>query len=127
MDAKTIIAKRVAKEIKDGDFINLGIGIPTMVVNYIPSDMKVVLHSENGFIGLGPTPEPDKADKDISNAGGQPASIVPGGMFFDCNADFHEFCRLFIERCHNGRAGDCHRYDGGLLNCRFGKLLPSQG
>lgn len=52
MDAKTIIAKRVAKEIKDGDFINLGIGIPTMVVNYIPSDMKVVLHSENGFIGL---------------------------------------------------------------------------
>ena len=83
MDAKTIIAKRVAKEIKDGDFINLGIGIPTMVVNYIPSDMKVVLHSENGFIGLGPTPEPDKADKDISNAGGQAASIVLVGMFFD--------------------------------------------
>ena len=88
MDAKTIIAKRVAKEIKDGDFINLGIGIPTMVVNYIPSDMKVVLHSENGFIGLGPTPEPDKADKDISNAGGQPASIVPGGMFFDSAFSF---------------------------------------
>lgn len=88
MDAKTIIAKRVAKEFSDGDFINLGIGIPTMVVNFLPENIKVTLHSENGFIGLGPTPEAGKEDKDISNAGGQPSSILPGGMFFDSSYSF---------------------------------------
>ncbi|MDE7169053.1 MAG: 3-oxoacid CoA-transferase subunit B [Mucispirillum sp.] len=88
MDAKTIIAKRVAKEFSDGDFINLGIGIPTMVVNFLPENITVTLHSENGFIGLGPTPEAGKEDKDISNAGGQPSSILPGGMFFDSSYSF---------------------------------------
>lgn len=88
MDAKIIIATRVAKEFKDGDFVNLGIGIPTLVVNHLSPDVRVTLHSENGFVGLGPTPEPGKEDKDISNAGGQPASILPGGAYFDSAMSF---------------------------------------
>lgn len=73
--AKQIIAKRIAKELKDGDVVNLGIGLPTMVANYIPEDIDVVLQSENGFVGLGSVPEDGKEDKDIVNAGGQPVTV----------------------------------------------------
>lgn len=85
---KEFIAKRVAKELKDGDIVNLGIGLPTMVANYIPDDVNIFLQSENGFIGLGPVPEEGKEDKDIVNAGGQPVTILPGGAFFDSATSF---------------------------------------
>ena len=85
---REVIAKRVAQELKDGDLVNLGIGLPTLVVNYIPEGMDILLHSENGFIGLGPTPEDGQEDKDIVNAGSQPASIVKGGAFFDSCMSF---------------------------------------
>jgi acetate CoA/acetoacetate CoA-transferase beta subunit len=78
---KEIIAARVAKELKDGDVVNLGIGLPTMVPNYLPSNVSVFLQSENGYIGLGPVT--GEADPDLVNAGGQPAGIIPGGAFFD--------------------------------------------
>ncbi len=86
MENRILIAKRVAQELKDGDVVNLGIGIPTLVANYIANDKKVILHSENGFIGLGPAGE--TIDPDLSNAGGQPAGIVPGGATFDSALSF---------------------------------------
>lgn len=84
--AKEIIARRVAMEMHDGDIVNLGIGLPTLVSNYLPEDIHITLHSENGFVGLAPvsgTPDPD-----LVNAGGQPAGIFPGGAIFDSLMSF---------------------------------------
>lgn len=78
---KEIIAARVAKEMRDGDVVNLGIGLPTMVPNFLPDDVNVILQSENGYIGLGPVN--GEVDPNLVNAGGQPAGIIPGGAFFD--------------------------------------------
>lgn len=86
MDAKEIIARRVAMELKDGDLVNLGIGIPTLVTDYIPQGITVTLHSENGFVGLGP--DNGLADPDVVNAGGKPASVAPGGAMFDSLMSF---------------------------------------
>lgn len=86
--SRELIVKRVAQELKDGDVVNLGIGMPTLVANYIPEDMDVTFQSENGFLGLGPAPEEGKEDKHLVNAGGQPVTIKPGGMFFDSATSF---------------------------------------
>ncbi|NRD78309.1 CoA transferase subunit B [Bacillus sp. BRMEA1] len=91
MDSKTakqIIAKRIAKELKDGDVVNLGIGIPTLVADYVNPDVNIIFHSENGFVGLGPSPQPGKEHKDIVNASGQLASIQKGAAFFDSALSF---------------------------------------
>jgi len=85
---REVIVKRVAKELKDGDLVNLGIGMPTLVANYIPEGIDILLQSENGYVGLGPTPEAGNEDPDVVNAGGQPASVVPGGAFFDSAMSF---------------------------------------
>lgn len=82
------IASRVAKELSDGDIVNLGIGLPTRVANFIPESIEVILQSENGFLGLGPTPTADNYDPSIINAGGQPVTILPGGCFFDSATSF---------------------------------------
>ena len=87
-DARTIIAKRVADFFEAGNLGNLGIGLPTLVANYLPAEKNVMLHSENGFIGIGPNPEPGMEDKDIVNAGGMPVTIVPGGVAFDSAMSF---------------------------------------
>ena len=86
--AKQIIAKRVAKEMKDGQLVNLGVGLPTMVANYISEDIHVLLQSENGMIGMGETPSEGNEDKDIVNAGGQCVTILPNGCFFDSSLSF---------------------------------------
>ncbi len=86
INPKILIAKRVALELKDGFMVNLGIGLPTLVADYIEAD--VILQSENGILGLGPQPDIDNIDRDISNAGGQPVTIVPGGMYFDSAYSF---------------------------------------
>ncbi|HAK73847.1 MAG TPA: succinyl-CoA--3-ketoacid-CoA transferase [Sporomusaceae bacterium] len=86
MGSKELIARRVALEMKNGDVVNLGIGLPTLVANYLPADVSVTLHSENGFVGLGPLS--GSADADLVNAGGQPAGIVPGGAVFDSLLSF---------------------------------------
>lgn len=88
MDVKEIIAKRVAKEFKDGDVVNLGIGLPTLVPNYIEEGVEIILHSENGFTGIGPAPDEANIDMDLVNAGGLPVSIIPGGSFFDSAMSF---------------------------------------
>ncbi|WP_053365215.1 3-oxoacid CoA-transferase subunit B [Bacillus sp. FJAT-27245] len=81
VNPKQLIASRVAKELRDGDVVNLGIGLPTMVPNYLPQDVNVILQSENGYVGLKPLE--GEIDPDLVNAGGQPAGIIPGGAFFD--------------------------------------------
>ena len=86
--SRELIVKRVARELKDGDVVNLGIGMPTLVANYIPEDMDVTFQSENGFLGLGPAPEAGCEDEYIVNAGAQPVTIKPGGMFFDSATSF---------------------------------------
>ncbi len=87
-DIKSFIAKRVAKELVDGDVVNLGIGLPTLVANFVPEGKQVFFQSENGFIGLGPMPEEGKVDADIVNAGGSPVTIQKGGVFFDSSDSF---------------------------------------
>jgi len=82
------IAKRVALELKDGALVNLGIGLPTLVANFVPEGRDVLFQSENGFIGLGPMPEEDQIDPCIANAGGMPVTILPGGSFFDSATSF---------------------------------------
>ncbi|MTI59603.1 MAG: CoA transferase subunit B [Firmicutes bacterium] len=88
LKAREKIARRVAREFEDGDLVNLGIGMPTMVADYIEDDVEIILHSENGFVGLGPAPVEGEEDKDITNAGGQPVTIKNCGAFFDSVSSF---------------------------------------
>ena len=85
---KTGIAKRIAKEVKDGMYINLGIGIPTLVANYIPSKLNVVLQSENGLLGIGPFPKESEVDPDLINAGKQTITMMPGSALFNSAESF---------------------------------------
>lgn len=87
-EKKQIIVKRIAQSLEDGDVVNLGIGMPTLVANYVPEDIDITLQSENGFLGLGPKPEDGKEDKDLTNAGGQPVTIKEGAVFFDSAESF---------------------------------------
>lgn len=121
---KQIIAARVAKEMRDGDVVNLGIGLPTMVPNYLPEGVNVILQSENGYIGLGPLE--GEIDPDLVNAGGQPAGINPGGAFFDS---------LFSFELIRGGHVDCTvlgglevDVSGNLANWMVpGKMVPGMG
>ncbi len=87
-DIKAIIATRVAKELKDGDVVNLGIGLPTLVANFLPEGVEIVLQSENGIMGMGPAAEKGKEDVDIVNAGAQYVTVGAGAMFFDSATSF---------------------------------------
>jgi acetate CoA/acetoacetate CoA-transferase beta subunit len=88
MDAQSIIAKRVARELRSGMLVNLGIGIPKMVANFIPSDVKVFFQSENGLIGTGPIPEEGMAHPLLTDAGGKPVTALPGACTFDSALSF---------------------------------------
>ena len=124
MDSKELIARRIAAELKDGDIVNLGIGLPTMVSDYLPAGVSVILHSENGFTGLGSLTGP--ADPNVVNAGGKPVAILPGGAAFDSLMSF-----MLIRGGHldvtvlGGLEVDAQ---GNLANWMVpGKIVPGMG
>jgi 3-oxoacid CoA-transferase subunit B len=86
--SKDDMVKRAAAEIRDGETVNLGIGMPTEVANHIPADIRVMLHSENGLLGMGPFPYEDEIDRQVINAGKQLVTILPGGSVFDSALSF---------------------------------------
>jgi acetate CoA/acetoacetate CoA-transferase beta subunit len=88
MDAQTIIAKRIARELRPGMLVNLGIGIPTLVANHVPANISVFFQSENGLIGTGPIPEEGMAHPTLTDAGGRPVSALPGACTFDSAMSF---------------------------------------
>lgn len=121
--SKEIIAKRVALEMKDGDIVNLGIGLPTMVPNFLPEGVSVTLHSENGFVGLGPVTE---VDPDLVNAGGSPAGMIPGAAMFDSLMSFELVRGGHLDVTVLG--GLQVDQDGNLANWMVpGKIVPGMG
>lgn len=86
--SKIQIAQRIAKELRDGMYVNLGIGIPTMVANYVPEDIEIVLQSENGMLGIGPFPTRENVDPDLINAGKQTVTLLKGGSYFGSEMSF---------------------------------------
>jgi 3-oxoacid CoA-transferase subunit B len=88
LNGKELISRRIARELKDGFYVNLGIGLPTMVAAYVPAGIEVILQSENGLLGIGPSPLPDQEDPDLINAGKQPVTALPGSSFFSSDQSF---------------------------------------
>ena len=120
------IVKRVAAELKDGDVVNLGIGLPTQVPEYLPEGVDVTFQSENGFVGLGPVPAPGLEDPDVVNAGAQPVSILPGGACFDSAMSFALIRGGHVDATVLG-ALEVDQY-GNLANWMIpGKLVPGMG
>ena len=126
VENKEIIARRIARIFKDGDVVNLGIGLPTLVANYIPGDITVILQSENGMMGLGPAPEKGREDKDLTNAGAQPVTILPGGCFFDSATSFGIIRGGHVDYTVLGVLEVDQ--EGNLANYKIpGKLVPGMG
>ncbi len=123
---KSKIAKRIARFFKNGDIVNLGIGLPTEVGNYIPKGVTITLHSENGFLGLGPAPESGKEDYDLVNAGGMPVTILTGGVFFDSCTSFGIIRGGHLDYTVLGVLQVDQK--GNLANYKVpGKLIPGMG
>jgi acetate CoA/acetoacetate CoA-transferase beta subunit len=94
---RELIASRAAKELNDGMIVNLGIGIPTLVADYIPQDITIVFHGENGILNYGPSPAPGKEDANLCNAGGLPVTVVPGVSYFDSTIAFGMIRRGYLD------------------------------
>jgi acetate CoA/acetoacetate CoA-transferase beta subunit len=124
MDAKNLIAWRVAQEMRDGDVVNLGIGLPTLVPNYLPAGITITLQSENGFLGLGPLK--GEALPGLVNAGGQPCAMVPGGAYFDSAMSFAIIRGGHVDVTVLG--GLQVDQEGNLANWMVpGKMVPGMG
>lgn len=125
MSPKAFIARRVALELKDGDVVNLGIGLPTMVAHCLPEGVDIVFQSENGFVGLCPADE-EHPDPDTANAGGQPCGILPGGATFDSAFSFALIRGGHVDACVLGGL-EVDQY-GNLANWMIpGKMVPGMG
>lgn len=126
MNAKEIIARRVAKEFENNDVVNLGIGIPTLATDYIPEGVSIVVEGEDGFLGMGPKPKEGKENWDLVDASGKPSTIIPGGAFFDSCLSFTMIRGGHIDKTVLGALQvDQH---GNLANWIIpGKLVPGMG
>ncbi|WJR79766.1 3-oxoacid CoA-transferase subunit B [Bradyrhizobium sp. NP1] len=126
MDAQAIIARRVALELRPGDLVNLGIGIPSLVANYVPPGLKVFFQSENGLIGTGPIPEQGMAHPHLTDAGGRPISALPGASTFDSVMSFGLIRGGHVDvTVLGGLQVDA---DGHLANWMIpGKMVPGMG
>ncbi len=123
---KDIIAKRIARIFKNGDVVNLGIGLPTLVANHVPKDVTIILQSENGMMGLGPAAAPDEADPNLTNAGGAPVTILPGGCFFDSATSFGIIRGGHVDYTVLGVLEVDQ--EGNLANYKIpGKMVPGMG
>lgn len=126
MGIKEMIAERIARELKDGDVVNLGIGLPTLVANYIPDNIDVTLQSENGFVGLGPAADEDNKNKNIVNAGGQYVTINEGSAFFDSVTSFGIIRGGHVDATVLGALEVDEK--GNLANYMIpGKMVPGMG
>src|SRR3954451_4305605 len=126
MEAQEIIARRVAQELHEGDLVNLGIGIPTLVANYVPAGMDIFFQSENGLIGTGPIPEQGMAHPMLTDAGGRPISALSGASTFDSSMSFALIRRGYVDVTVLG----CFQVDaeGRLANWMIpGKMVPGMG
>ena len=126
MDAQTLIAKRIARELRDGMLVNLGIGIPTLVANFVPQGIHVFFQSENGLIGTGPVPEPGMALPWLTDAGGRPVTALPGASTFDSAMSFGLIRGGHLDlTVLGGLQVDQH---GRLANWMMpGKMVPGMG
>jgi len=123
---REIIAKRVAQELNDGDVVNLGIGLPTAVANYVPDGMEVTFQSENGLIGVGPTPIKGEEIKDLINAGGMPVTALDGAAFFDSAMSFSIIRGGHVDMTILGALQVDEK--GNLANWIIpGKMIPGMG
>ena len=126
MEAKQIIAARVAQEFKNGDFVNLGIGLPTLAVDYISKDIHINLHSENGFAGVWDKANEETLDKDVVDAGGTNVVLQKGGIFFDSVTSFEIIRGRHLDMTVLGALEVDE--EGNLANWKIpGKLLPGMG
>jgi acetate CoA/acetoacetate CoA-transferase beta subunit len=126
MDAQTVIARRIALELRDGMLVNLGIGIPTLVANYVPAGLRIFFQSENGLIGTGPIPQEGLAQARLTDAGGRPVSAIPGACTFDSAMSFGLIRGGHVDvTVLGGLQVDEH---GKLANWMIpGKMVPGMG